>query len=50
MQDNHANPAGAREYPPRRLTAALEARGIGPDRFQVRLPGEAFDVPVIPRD
>ncbi|MGD0633571.1 MAG: MBL fold metallo-hydrolase [Beijerinckiaceae bacterium] len=42
--------AEAREDPPRRLAAALEAQGIGQDRFQVRLPGEAFDVPMIPRD
>ena len=40
----------AREDPPRDLAAALEARGIAPDRFQVRLPGEAFDVPVMARD
>jgi len=40
----------AREDPPRQLAAALEAQGIAPDRFQVRLPGETFDVPVIARD
>jgi len=42
--------AEAREEPPRLLEAALAARGIDLNRFQVRLPGETFDVPVIPRD
>jgi L-ascorbate metabolism protein UlaG (beta-lactamase superfamily) len=42
--------AEARDDPPRRLAAALEARNVSADRFQVRLPGEAFDVPAIPRD
>lgn len=42
--------AEAREEPPRLLKAALAARGIDSERFQVRHPGETFDVPELPRD
>lgn len=33
--------------PPKRLSAALAAAGIPPDRFRVQRPGQAFDVPAV---
>lgn len=39
-----------RDEPPQRLAAALRGRGIAPERFATPQPGEAFDVPAIPRD
>jgi L-ascorbate metabolism protein UlaG (beta-lactamase superfamily) len=34
------------DEPPKRLAVALERAGIPPERFQVKRPGEVFDVPL----